>query len=299
LHADVALSDDFTYPSDPADGVTVASATALAFADVETDLNTNASVVATFTLYASDGVTVAASAAAPAVVVSPGSVSTATALLSLNSAECWSVARPYLYTLTVSLTVGGSLLDTLNATLGVRSVRWDADYGAFVNEQRVRFRAYCDHESFAAVGMAVPPRVNLFRFQAMRGMGGNGRRFSHNPPTPVLLDLADRLGIMTLDENRVFSPGLAPNMVDLVTRDRNHPSVVFWSFCNEPGCNFANKSAPTQPTQDFKYAVEQNDGTRAVTGNMCIDCACSRHLRCAHAVLSNVKCLSVCRGFLP
>ena len=80
------------------------------------------------------------------------------------------------------------------------------------------------------VGMAVPDRLNLFRYQAMRGMGGNGRRFSHNPPAPALLALADRLGLLTLDENRVFALGLSPNMVDLVQRDRNHPSVIFWSF---------------------------------------------------------------------
>lgn len=117
--------------------------------------------------------------------------------------------------------------------------------------------------------MAVPDRVNLFRYQAMRGMGGNGRRFSHNPPAPALLDLADRLGILTLDENRVFANGLAHNMADLVQRDRNHPSVVFFSFCNEPGCS-PDKTASQQPTQDFKFAVEEFDGSRAVTGNMCV-----------------------------
>ncbi len=53
---------------------------------------------------------------------------------------------------------------------------------------------FCDHESFAAVGMAVPDRVNLFRMQAMRGMGGNSRRMSHNPPAPSLLDLTGELG---------------------------------------------------------------------------------------------------------
>jgi beta-galactosidase/beta-glucuronidase len=175
-------------------------------------------VIATFTLYEADGVTIAASAAAGAVVVAAGSSASASAMLTLTNAQCWSVARPYLYTLTVTLSVSGTAVDAFNTTVGVRSVRWDADWGAFVNEQRVRFRAYCDHESFAVVGMAVTPRINLFRFQAMRGMGGNGRRFSHNPPTPVLLELADRLGVMTLDENRVFSLGLSPNMVDLVQR---------------------------------------------------------------------------------
>ena len=58
-------------------------------------------------------------------------------------------------------------------------------------------------------------------------------------------------------------------MKDLVSRDRNHPSVMFYSFCNEPGCNNGDKSAPTQPSYDFKAVTYDIDGTRPVTGNMC------------------------------
>ncbi len=209
------------------------AATLLAFAEVEGDGASAVAVTAQFSLYAADGVTLAASASAKGSAGPVGAPpATLTATLSLANASAWSVARPYLYTLSVALTSsgggGGSSVHTVNATLGLRGVRWDADQGVFINGQRVRFRAYCDHESFAAVGMAVPDRINLFRYQAMRGMGGNGRRFSHNPPAPALLDLADRLGLLTLDENRVFSVGLADNMKDLVERDRNHASVIFW-----------------------------------------------------------------------
>lgn len=109
------------------------------------------------------------------------------------------------------------------------------------------------------------------RLQQLRGVGGNAWRTAHNPPSPSLLDLADRLGVLMLDENRVFlSPNQSANMVDLVTRDRNHPSVIFYSFCNEPGCNSVDGSAPTQPTLAFKNAVEEHDGTRGVTANMCV-----------------------------
>jgi beta-galactosidase/beta-glucuronidase len=267
LHADVSLTEGFAYPASPADGVVARAATVLAFAEVESD--SSASPSAVFTLFDASGAAVA-SAAAKAVALSPAApTGTLLATLQLYNASAWSVGRPYLYTLSAAL--GGAGGHTVNASIGLRSVRWDADEGVFINEQRVRFRAFCDHESFTAVGMAVPDRVNLFRYQAMRGMGGNGRRFSHNPPAPALLDLADRLGLLTLDENRVFALGLSPNMVDLVQRDRNHASVIFWSFCNEPGCNNGDKSAPQQPTQDFKYAAVVNDGTRAVTGNMCVN----------------------------
>ena len=263
----MALSGGYVYPARATDGVTAGAATLLAFAEVEGDGAAAAPVTAAFTLYAADGATVAASARASGSAGPAGAPpATLSATLSLANASAWSVGRPYLYTLSVALSSG----HVVNATLGLRAVRFDADSGVYVNEQRVRFRAYCDHESFAATGMAVPDRVNLFRYQAMRGMGGNGRRFSHNPPAPALLDLADRLGLLTLDENRVFAQGLAGNMKDLVERDRNHPSVVFWSLCNEPGCNNADKSAPQEPTQDFKYAAEIADGSRAVTGNLCI-----------------------------
>jgi hypothetical protein len=226
LHADVSLTGGFAYPASPSDGVVARMATVLAFAEVESD--SSASPSASFTLFDSSGSAVA-SAAAKAVALSPAApTGTLVATLQLANASAWSVGRPYLYTL--SATLGGGGGHTVNASIGLRSVRWDADEGVFINEQRVRFRAFCDHESFTAVGMAVPDRLNLFRYQAMRGMGGNGRRFSHNPPAPALLALADRLGLLTLDENRVFALGLSPNMVDLVQRDRNHPSVIFWSF---------------------------------------------------------------------
>ena len=239
LHADIAVSGGYHYSANPADGVTADGVTALAFADIETDGAAAVSVIATFTLLAQDGVTVVARAAAKAVSVAPGGgpATTASALLTLPAGvAAWSVARPYLHTLVVSLALAsapGVAVDSANETVGVRGVRWDADSGSFVNEQMVRLRGFCDHESFTSVGMAIPQRLQLFRFQAQRGMGGNARRFSHNPPAPDLLDITDRLGVMTLDENRVFSVGLDGNMADLVARDRNHPSVIFWSFCRD------------------------------------------------------------------
>ena len=57
-------------------------------------------------------------------------------------------------------------------------------------------RGFCDHTNFAVVGMAVPPRVNLFRAQASRAIGGNGRRTSHNPPDRHMLDIYDRVGVV-------------------------------------------------------------------------------------------------------
>ncbi|KAL3927848.1 MAG: hypothetical protein SGPRY_002644, partial [Prymnesium sp.] len=146
-------------------------------------------------------------------------------------------------------------------------------------------RGFCDHNTFAVVGMAVPPRISLFRAQASRAIGGNGRRMSHNPPDSAVLDLYDRLGMVVMDENRLFSndtqaraPGLqirenlfdasdqqdVVNMGALVRRDRNHPSVVIWSFCNEGGCEGSHEAGgPLFQEVTYKY-----DGTRPTLANM-------------------------------
>jgi len=82
-----------------------------------------------------------------------------------------------------------------------------------------------------------------------------------------------------MDENRVFAtttncpgcpnvPTYAGTPVDdftaLVMRDRNHPSVVWWSFCNEAGCG----QGGTEPALDFRLAAYANDGSRFVGANM-------------------------------
>lgn len=271
LHFVPTISAPFNYRVPATDGVTAAAAKIEAFADIQSDLAAGANVDVVFSLFAADSVTLVGSGIAKGVTVGGGDVNvTASAVISVANPELWSVQRPYQYILSAAVQSAGVTYDVVNVTAGLRTTRWDSNVGLFVNEQVVTFRGFCDHESFAAVGMAVPDRVNLFRMQAMRGMGGNSRRMSHNPPAPSLLDLTDALGVMVLDENRVFAIGLSPNMVDLVQRDRNHASIMFWSFCNEVGCSNPDKSAPTEPSLEFKNAVEDNDGTRAVTGNMCI-----------------------------
>ena len=117
-------------------------------------------------------------------------------------------------------------------------------------------------------------------------MGGNAWRCAHNPPNPELLDATDRLGMLVWDENRVFGPtdsydrpapqehALADVIADvqaMVLRDRNHPSVIWWSLCNEEGCN--TSPGVTQPfaaafATQVKYAVELYDSTRPITAGM-------------------------------
>ena len=223
-------------------GLYVDSATISPTVSVEVDASAPSShnVTVRVDLYAADGATLLASSTSAPTPAQRG----ATALISpppltIANAELWSIARPYLHVLVASLLdgAGGGVLDAKNITVGVRSVRWDAINGAFVNEQHVKLRGFCNHNNFAGLGMGVPQRVNLLRLQQIRGMGGNSWRMSHNPGNPSTFDMGDRLGMTFLEENRVFNddPGSVQNMRDMVRRDRVHPAIIFYSFCNEAG----------------------------------------------------------------
>jgi beta-galactosidase/beta-glucuronidase len=214
------------------------------------------------------GVVTSAALALPA-----GAIVKATAIVAPQQpVTLWAINNPALYTLQVEVlddtntNTNNSVLDSLNVSTGFRSLKYTADHGMFLNGQNVKVRGFCDHNDFASVGMAVPDRIKLFRAQASRSVGGNGRRTSHNPPDPVMLDIYDRVGVVVMDENRQLGNSSVHEneMRSLVSRDRNHPSVVIWSFCNEYGC----EDAAQQGGPRFQAATYELDGTRPTLGNM-------------------------------
>ena len=165
-------------------------------------------------------------------------------------------------------------VDAVTVDTGFKYVEFDASDGLHMNGERVKIRGFCDHDNFGAVGGAVPDRIDLYRAQLLRTVGGNAWRMAHNPPAPHRLEIMDRLGMLALDENRdyggkigqggITKETVADELIDmaaLVRRDRSHPSVFAWSFCNEGGCK--NESAAAA----FRAVAYANDGTHPVTQN--------------------------------
>eukprot|EP01084_Bolivina_argentea_P180802 312356_1 len=120
---------------------------------------------------------------------------------------------------------------------------------------------FCSHQDFGGTGIATPERINRFRIQHLKNMGANSWRMSHNPPNPELLDFADEYGFLIWDENRHFgnSSEWLQDQTDLILRDRNHPSIVIWSICNEAGCQ-QGVPATTNITRIWKGIIQQYDG---------------------------------------
>eukprot|EP01084_Bolivina_argentea_P265984 451013_1 len=102
-------------------------------------------------------------------------------------------------------------------------------------------------------------------------MGANAWRMSHNPPNKELLDFADEYGILVWDENRHFENNTQyfQDMEDMINRDKNHPSIVIWSLCNEGGCmeGSANGAAVGKMFEAIIHRID-NVNTRPVSAAM-------------------------------
>ena len=126
----------------------------------------------------------------------------------------------------------------------------------------------CNHQDFAGVGVALPPRMQGFRISRLQSLGVNAWRSSHNPPNNALLDEADRRGLLVWDENRMFGNFSTwyEDQQNLILRDRNHPSVIWWSLCNEWGCIQLTDNVTLTIGQEFMALIKRLDPTRPISG---------------------------------
>jgi len=186
----------------------------------------------------------------------------------MNSPMLWSLETPHLYRLVAVVERNGHAIDQDETTFGVRTILFDVDKGFFLNGKPVKIKGTCNHQDHAGVGSALPDRLQAYRIERLKEMGSNAYRTSHNPPTPELLDACDRLGMLVLDETRMFSssPEGLSELERMVRRDRNHPSVVIWSIANEERQQGTERGARIGTT--MKRLIRKLDPSRPVTAAM-------------------------------
>jgi len=170
-----------------------------------------------------------------------------------------------LYRAVTRVQSGNTIVDDEETTFGIRSLRWDATDGFFLNGSPLKLKGTCNHQDHAGVGAALPDRLQHYRIERLREFGSNAYRTTHNPPTPELLDACDRLGMMVMCETRMFSssPEGFSELERMVMRFRNHPSVILWSIGNEEpeqGPLHGEKIA-----YSMRQRVRELDSTRFVT----------------------------------
>ena len=189
----------------------------------------------------------------------------------------WSLESPNLYTLKTCIVAGKQTLDNVTATIGIRSIEYDVDKGFLLNGKQVKMKGVNLHHDAGGVGAAVPERMWERRLQILKDGGCNAVRTAHNIPASEFLDLCDRMGILVMDEafdewkigKREFTYKIffdewhERDLLAMLRRDRNHPSIAMWSIGNE----IPDQSSPEGPALARKMIeiCRSEDPTRPVT----------------------------------
>jgi beta-glucuronidase len=186
-----------------------------------------------------------------------GASSGSSSSIHIENAKLWEPLAAYLYTLKLELIKDGHVIDVYEQPFGVRSI--EVKDGKFlINKKPFYFKGFGKHEDTPINGRGINEAANVMDFQLMKWIGANSFRTAHYPYSEEIMRLADREGIVVIDEtpavglhlNFNVAPSRGPQrktwevlqtqdhhadiIRELIARDKNHPSIVMWCIANEP-----------------------------------------------------------------
>lgn len=147
----------------------------------------------------------------------------------------WDCEKPNLYTVKTKLYINDELVDENTTRIGFRTIEFTVDKGMLLNGKPTFINGLCGHQDFGLTGIAVPDNICRYKVKLMKEMGANGYRTSHYQYTTAYMDAFDEIGFLVMNEARWFESteeGIK-QLESLLKRDRNRPSVIFWSTSNE------------------------------------------------------------------
>ena len=176
--------------------------------------------------------------------------------IKIPDVHLWSCDDPYLYDVDILL----GKTDAYHTYTGVRTIAKN-DQSLLLNGKPIHLRGFGMHEDFPVFGRGVAHPVTVRDFQLLKWIGANSFRTSHYPYDEAVYDIADREGILIIDEipavGLLFYDGeenvsirqkqCEKALSEMLHRDKNHPSVIMWSVANEPmhkgvgGANYDGK----------------------------------------------------------
>jgi beta-glucuronidase len=193
--------------------------------------------------------------------------------LRVAQAALWAPGSPNLYDLTVELLRDGVIYDRYTLSIGIRTVQVVGDQ-ILLNGQPVYLQGFGRHEDFPVIGRGLMPAVIVKDYAMMDWVGANSFRTTHYPYSDQMMDLADRLGYLVIDETPAVGLFFAEKglerrlqlcqqyMRELIGRDKNHPSVIMWSLANEPHSNRPSAKSFFRNLYDLTKSL---DSTRPAT----------------------------------
>jgi len=252
--------------------VSTSSATVNIAVTIKNDGATDQSVTVASSVRDASGTEVGKGSSA-ATSVTAGKTADVSHTVTVSNPKLWSTSSPTMYSVVTTVTVGDAVVDTYTTPFGIRTFAFDANTGLTLNGTKIKINGLCNHHDLGALGSATNYRAIEKRLQILKDMGANGLRTSHNPPAPELLDIADRLGFLVMDEafdcwyngkhtydyGRFFKTWANTDITDMAARDLNHPSIIIWSIANEVG-----ETSDSATVKQLMDAIHTKDTTRPI-----------------------------------
>jgi beta-galactosidase len=210
--------------------------------------------------------------------VASGQTAEASQTIELETPSLWSLEKPILYDALVTVLINKKEVDRVKTTFGIRSIKFDTTNGFTLNGKTIKLRGGCFHHDNGPLGAAAIDRAEERKIEILKKAGFNAIRTSHNPPSPYLLDVCDRLGMLVIDEftdmwekpkggpetySKYFKANWKSDLGSILLRDRNHPAVIMWSIGNE--IPEADDTTGLRIARNLVDVVKKYDLTRPVT----------------------------------
>lgn len=220
-----------------------------------------------------------------AVKIRPGEKSKIAKSVKINQPKLWGplpTQQPHLYlAITRVVDSNGVEIDSQETRFGIRKLEFTGNEGFKINGERIQFQGVNEHHDLGAIGAAFNVRAAERKLEILRELGTNAIRMAHNPPATEFLELCDKMGFLVIDEifdswNRsktandfhlIFPDWHEPDLRAFIRRDRNHPSIIMWSFGNEVGEQQHGEEGAIIGNL-LRGIVHEEDSTRPTTSSM-------------------------------
>ena len=202
----------------------------------------------------------------------------------INNPKLWGpkpTQIPNLYQAVTTLKQNNRVVDRYETNFGIRDLQFNPNEGVLVNGEVIELKGVNQHHDLGALGSAFNRRAAERQLELLQEMGCNAIRMAHNPPAPELLELTDRMGFMVVNEiydswerkktphdfHLIFPEWEEADTRSFVRRDRNHPSIIMWSYGNEVGEQYTGEEGAAM-AERLNRIVKEEDPTRPTTLSM-------------------------------
>ncbi len=167
-------------------------------------------------------------------------------VITLKDPQLWSCDSPQLYSADVVVVADGMVVDSITEQFGIRKLEFSPEFGFKLNGEKIFLQGNANHHDLGALGAASYDRAIERMMLQLKTFGYNTIRCSHNPYSDSFARIADRVGMLIVDEltdkwsdndywggRRPFTQIWSDLIIEWIKRDRNRPSIILWSLGNE------------------------------------------------------------------